>query len=455
MSFELNIDGLVGPTHNYAGLSRGNIASDANRGKRSDPRAAALQGLKKMRTLMELGVPQAVMPPHERPFLPVLRDLGFQGTDKNLIAAAWETDPTLVANLSSASAMWTANAATVGADFDSRSGKTHFSPANLVAMAHRSVEPQTTRRLLKAIFRDETRFAVHDALPSNTVFGDEGAANHNRMAARHGTVGLQIFVHGRSALNPTGRASKFPERQTLEASQAIARRHQIYDDSVLHVRQNPAAIDAGAFHNDVVCVANEAVLLFHEHAFEDRESVMAQIRASADHLGFEPCFLIARDEVLSLENAVRSYLFNSQLVTLPSGGMALILPVDADENAEARQFAQDCLDGDNPIEALHFLDLRQSMRNGGGPACLRLRVPLPDADLSAVHQPVLMNPDRLLQLDQWVRKHYRDRLDPNDLGDPELLVEAQAALDELTGILGLGNFYHFQHKDHASWLAWD
>lgn len=455
MTFELNIDGLVGPTHNYAGLSHGNIASDTNRGQRSDPRAAALRGLQKMRTLMELGVPQAVLPPHERPFLPLLRELGFQGTDKGLIEQAWRGDPTLVANLSSASAMWTANAATVGAGLDSRTGKTHFSPANLVAMAHRSVEPQTTRRLLKAIFRNEDRFVVHEALPANDVFGDEGAANHNRMADGHGKPGLQVFVHGRSALKPNGRASKFPERQTLEASEAIARRHQVYEDNILHVRQNPIAIDAGAFHNDVVCVSNENVLLLHEHAFEDQAGILDRIRSEADRLQFEPCFLIARNDRFSLDNAVRSYLFNSQLVTLPSGGMALILPVDSEENPQARQFAQDCLDGDNPIEELHFLDLRQSMRNGGGPACLRLRVPVSEADLGAIHQPVLLNSDRLLQLDRWVRTHYRDRLEPKDLGDPDLLIETQTALDELTGILGLGNFYHFQHKDHASWMAWD
>lgn len=45
--YELNMDGLVGPTHNYAGLAPGNIASLNYASVASNPQAAALQGLKK------------------------------------------------------------------------------------------------------------------------------------------------------------------------------------------------------------------------------------------------------------------------------------------------------------------------------------------------------------------------------------------------------------------------
>ena len=41
---EINFDGLVGPSHNYAGLSIGNLASTRNAGQLSQPRRAALEG---------------------------------------------------------------------------------------------------------------------------------------------------------------------------------------------------------------------------------------------------------------------------------------------------------------------------------------------------------------------------------------------------------------------------
>ena len=48
---EFNFDGLVGPSHNYAGLSFGNVASFSNVKSASNPKQAALQGLAKMRAL--------------------------------------------------------------------------------------------------------------------------------------------------------------------------------------------------------------------------------------------------------------------------------------------------------------------------------------------------------------------------------------------------------------------
>ncbi len=55
MLTEINFDGIVGPSHNYAGLSLGNLASARNAGAVSRPRDAALQGLAK-----DLGVSQQV-----------------------------------------------------------------------------------------------------------------------------------------------------------------------------------------------------------------------------------------------------------------------------------------------------------------------------------------------------------------------------------------------------------
>ena len=40
--------------------------------------------------------------------------------------------------------------------------------------------------------------------------------------------------------------------------------------------------------------------------------------------------------------------------------------------------------------------------------------------------------------------HQEEELSQEDLGDPMLLDEVRKALDELTGILGLGSIYDFQ-----------
>ncbi len=437
MSVELNIDGLVGPTHNYAGLSFGNIASSGNKGAVSSPKAAALQGLQKMRILVNMGLPQAVMPPHARPLTHYLRALGFSGTDSTVHESAWRVNPALVANLMSASPMWTANAATVSPSIDTGDGQVHLTTANLVAMPHRSLEAPKTERLLRAILPEAS---IHAALPSNTVFGDEGAANHNRMAKSHGQKGLEIFVYGREALRDS-QQTKFPGRQTLEASKAVARLHKLDEGATLYLRQSAKAIDAGAFHNDVVCVTNGTVMFFHKDAFDDITAMQDAVKAKAEPLGFEPEFLVAD---IPLQDAIKSYLFNSQLLTLPNGKMGLILPKNAEDTPTAKAFIDHCIAGNNPIAEAHYLDLKQSMQNGGGPACLRLRVQLTEDELSRVHQPMLMNETKIQTLESWVNKHYRDVLSREDLGDPLLMTECRAALDELTQLLSLGSIYDFQ-----------
>src|SRR5664279_2917679 len=180
---EYNFDGIPGPTHNYSGLATGNIASEHNAGFAANPREAALQGLAKMRALATRGFPQAVLPPHERPFLPTLRALGFTGTDAAILHGAARDAPSLLAACSSAAAMWVANAATVSPSADTADGRVHFTPANLVSHFHRSLEAPTTTAILRAIFADAAHFAVHDPLPAAPQLGDEGAANHTRFAA--------------------------------------------------------------------------------------------------------------------------------------------------------------------------------------------------------------------------------------------------------------------------------
>ncbi len=448
---EINFDGLVGPTHNYAGLSHGNIASMAHRGAVANPREAALQGLAKMKRLADLGLPQGVLPPHERPSIAALRGLGFSGrNDAAILRAAARQAPALLAACSSASAMWVANAATVAPSADTADGRVHFTPANLIGKFHRSIEPPQTARTLRAIFRDASRFTVHDPVPGGQAFGDEGAANHTRFSPTHARRGLHLFAYGHRALGgATGRAQprRFSSRQALETSQAVARGHGLDDGAVGFARQHPAAIDAGVFHNDVISVGNENVFLCHERAFVNTRAVLADLRRryAALHRDRELTVIVVPENRVPLADAVRSYLFNSQLVTLARGSMALIAPSQCAETPSVAAFLSDLIArGRTPLRAIHHLDLRQSMRNGGGPACLRLRVVLTPAEQAALPPSVLLNDTTYAALTVWVNKHYRDRLALADLADPQLLAETRLALDELTAFLGLGSIYPFQ-----------
>jgi succinylarginine dihydrolase len=438
---EVNCDGLVGPTHSYVGLSPGNLASQKNAGEVSNPRGAALEGLSKMRQLADWGVPQFALPPHERPDVSLLKSLGFSGSDGAVLERAWKDAPALAAAACSASPMWAANAATVTPSADTADGRVHFTPANLLTNLHRSLEGPQTTRSLRRLFPDETRFAVHDPLPAQPHFADEGAANHVRLCAQHGAPGVNMFVWGREAWEHWD--GRFPARQTREAFEAIERRHGAA--RAVFPRQGRAAINGGAFHNDVVCVGTRDCLFFHERAFEDRDAMEADVRAAAKGL-FEPVFVEISEADLPMADLIASYLFNSQLLVIPGEDrLVLLAPAETRDNPRAHAVAESLASSNGPIGRVDYVDVRQSMRNGGGPACLRLRVVLTAEELAATNPAQRFDAALHARLADWIERRYRDRLAPADLADPALLVEGREALDELTGILDLGgDFYPFQ-----------
>jgi succinylarginine dihydrolase len=437
---EFNFDGLVGPTHNYGGLSPGNVASIAHGGKPSNPRAAALEGLAKMRFVHALGVGQAVLPPHDRPSLGTLRRLGFAGTDEEVLASAAAQSELLVRLVSSAAAMWTANAATVAPSCDAFDGRLHLTPANLHEHFHRSIEADTTRRVLSAVFADESRFVVHEPLPGGGQFADEGAANHTRLFGPEGAA-AHLFAWGRPSFGEAPRPRRFPARQTREASEALARLHRLDPARVVFAQQHPEGIDAGAFHTDVLAVGAGAFLMMHELAFLDGPAVVQRLRSI---VGPSLRVEVATESELPLAVAIASYAFNSQVVTLETGSMVVLAPEESRDSAEAHAFLERVVASDNPIERIEYFTLRQSMQNGGGPACLRLRVPLAEAEVGAMAGRVVFTPELDRELVAWVKRHYRERLVPADLTDPALAREGFTALDELTSILRLGSVYDFQ-----------
>jgi succinylarginine dihydrolase len=412
---EINFDGIIGPSHNYAGLSRGNLASANNAGAASYPKAAALQGIEKMRTNIALGLAQGFFMPLDRPNHDWLRGLAtdMQSAEPHIRAAAF-----------SASSMWAANAATVSPAPDTADGKCHLSAANLLTMAHRSHEWTGTLAQLQLAFADERHFAVHGPVPA--PYGDEGAANFMRLCASHDAAGVEIFVYGRTG-------GPYPARQHIEASKAIARAHRLNPAKILFVQQSEAAIAAGAFHNDVVAVANERVLFTHEQAFEYPDQTYADIKRMMP----EAEIIIVPANRVSLADAIQSYLFNAQLVTLPDGGMALILPSEAQDNARVWGWLTEMVEGNGPIRKLVPVDVRQSMANGGGPACLRLRVV---ADPATIDQRFMADATKLDTIAEVVAAYWPDTITPEQLSDPDLLDKvrlARLALLEAADLIGL------------------
>ena len=406
---EINFDGIVGPSHNYAGLSAGNLASAKNAGAVSHPRSAALQGIEKMRSNLRLGLTQGLFLPHARPNRGWLDAMGHadQAPELHIQAIAM-----------SASAMWTANAATVSPAPDTRDGRCHLTPANLLTMPHRAHEWPGTLAQLRLAFAHDA-FRIHDPVP--VPYGDEGAANHMRFCPHHGAPGIEVFVYGTHG-------GRFPARQHIEASKAVARLHGV---DALFVEQSEEAIAAGAFHNDVVAVANERILFAHEQAFADKDAFYAALTRSLPEVEI----VEVPADALSLADAIQSYLFNAQLVTLPNDtGMALILPIEARTNANVWNWLEAYIAGNGPIRQLIPVDVRESMANGGGPACLRLRVV---ADPATVDPRFLIDEHRLDLLSAIVARHWPEAISPDELANSALIdavIAARAAAADALGI---------------------
>lgn len=431
---EVNFDGLIGPSHNYGGMSDGNLASQSNAGDVSNPCEAALQGLEKMRMLVRAGLVQGVLPPLERPNLGFLSDAGFKGTDAQMIEAAAKQAPRLLKAAYSASSMWTANAATVSPSADADDGRLHLTAANLSSMLHRSLEhPETTAGLV-SIFENEDHFGVHAALPMHADFSDEGAANHVRLCAEHGAQGVELFVFGREAGESV---VGFPARQTRLASESVARAHGLKGERVVFARQSARAINAGAFHNDVVCVGSLDTIFFHEVAFENTEQTLMDLRRASEGL-FDLQTVMVPEAEVPLQDAIKSYLFNSQLLQWPGEDrLVLLAPTETRDTPSAHAYCERLVQGNGPIGRVHYVDVRQSMRNGGGPACLRLRVVMTPEERAACHSGVLLDEEKIDALQTVVRETYRDRLSASDLSDPHFVQECLSAREALLRVLDL------------------
>lgn len=426
---EYNFDGLVGASHHYGGLAHGNLAAQAHSGQTADPRAAALQGLAKMRRVMQSGCAQGWLPPPLRPDWNFLASIGFEGDASGVLDNALRAAPDMLQAAWSAASMWTANAATVAPSVDTEDGKLHLSVANLSSQLHRALEGVSTHHHLRGIFHG-AGMAVHAPLPAVPGMGDEGAANHTRLCASHAEPGVHLFVYGRDG-------QRFRARQSLRASEAIARRHRLAPERCVFIEQSRAAIDAGVFHNDVISVGHRHLLLSHEDAFESPTQVCEQVDAAIANLpqAFPWALLVASRADFGIEDAVRSYVFNSQLLDDSDGGIWLLGP-DAIHASPGVVRWLDRLVDEGHLSRWETMDLTQSMQNGGGPACLRLRVVMAEEEARSIRQQFLCDEALISKLELWVGRHYRDRLHPQDLADPQLATEIQRAHEELAALVG-------------------
>ena len=238
-----------------------------------------------------------------------------------------------------------------------------------------------------------------------------------RLCDEHGDAGVEVFVYGKTG-------GEFPARQHEQASRLVARSHGLDPARCVFVEQNPAAIAAGAFHNDVVSVANGRVLFTHEEAFADQVGAYDAIRSAFPALEV----VEVPSRAVSLSEAIRTYLFNAQLLTLPSGKMVLIVPEECRENASVWSWCEAMMASNGPIRDVIPVDVRQSMANGGGPACLRLRVV---CDLARVDPRFLLDEAKADQIEQVISVHWPVQIDPVDLENENLtnqVIAARAAL---------------------------
>lgn len=409
---ELQLDRLVGPTHHFGGLGVGNVASKRNAGNRSNPAAAAIQGLEKMRLIARWTGCQLIVPPQPRPDYQVLRNLGFTGSDQEVLKRARETAPDLLSAVTSCSAMWTANAATVSAGIDS--AITNRSPrltvANLVSSLHRATEPPSTEADLRNAL---PRSCIIDPpLAGGHAMRDEGAANHMRLGSCEAIPGIHIFVYGDGDPKP----KRYAARQSLLACEAIARLHRIPQENVFYLKQHPDAIDAGAFHNDVVAMSHHDRFLYHEETFYEAESTLRSMDARYQTLYGRPLMRIPiASSSLSLNEAVQTYLFNSQIVTVEQDGPPRILCTrQVEQNPQTRQLVETWCN-DRVFESCEFVDLNQSMAGGGGPACLRLRIPIQENFLDSIPTTSRFTEATYQRLREHVEDHYPTELTIDDL----------------------------------------
>lgn len=438
---EFNIDGLIGPTHHFGGLGIGNIASESNRSRVSHPRMAALEGLSKMRKLYELGIPQFFLPPPKRPNGRWLKAVGFDHSNPDHWKRCFEFFPTVFSSALSSSFMWMANAASVSAGVDCKDGKSRVVVANLAASLHRGQECVERLTQLVDLFRYSNFMEIVAGIPGLTPLRDEGAANIMRLWNAHNHQGIYVFVYGdggRDTIEADGAstllrsATLHPSRQTLLASRLVSNLLRIHDTRIHFVQQHSDAIDAGVFHNDVIATSHENFLLVHSRAFHNQPLELERISDAFLRQNGEALRILEIEESeLALEEAVKTYLFNSQIVTLSDGHWMMLCPMECQQSESVQKMLRRIQNVESRIRDIAFVSLRESMANGGGPACLRLRAYASEREIRNLPAQYRIDDESLAFLEQFIASEYPEAVRLHDFLDGDLRAHCEWISDSL------------------------
>ncbi|HEV3117360.1 MAG TPA: N-succinylarginine dihydrolase, partial [Gemmataceae bacterium] len=255
----------------------------------------------------------------------------------------------------------------------------------------------------------------------------------------HGGPGVHLFVYGRDAVTAAPSPHRFRARQTRQASRAVCRQNRLATGQLIFAQQNPEAVDAGVFHNDVIATSHRDIFFFHECAYVNTPGVIERICDTFTAVTGGRLRLIEVGAAeLPLELAVRSYLFNSQLVTAPDGRTILVAPTECHRIPRVRNYLEALTSRPAcPIDSVEFVEVNQSMRGGGGPACLRLRVPLTAAQLRSLGGNVLLTDALFERLVRTVSETYPESVSFADLSNGDFLETCRAATARIYAVLEL------------------
>ncbi len=234
-------------------------------------------------------------------------------------------------------------------------------------------------------------------------------------------IGFHVFVYGDADNSP--RPSRHLARQTLAACQAVARLHRLDPARTFFLQQHPAAIDAGVFHNDVIATSHKNLLLMHEQAFLNAEPELARLASAFEQAtGTALQVVMVRQEQLSLEDAVKSYLFNSQLLTPSGDGSAMTMICAA--QCERMPQVRDLIDGwialsSHPISDVRYVSLDQSMSGGAAPRLFAIAIALPASAIDRFAPSYRLTAHRAAQLAELITDFYPSELTWETLASPE------------------------------------
>ena len=111
--------------------------------------------------------------------------------------------------------------------------------------------------------------------------------------------------------------------------------------------------------------------------------------------------------------------------------------VETEHNAPARAFLDRLLAGNGPVHRVVPVDVRQSMANGGGPACLRLRVV---ADPATIDPRFLLDEAKAEIIERAIAGAWPEQIDTADIGKETLaraVVDARRVLLEAINLNAL------------------